>query len=180
MSTDSDQREPERDLSTWPIEHLQAFAADAHDWSQLESVRVVAQQNAYDSSKPREVRRHWAELSLLANRRMLGDGAEGSARILEQEFMLRTWVIEHLGPEDENSNWSPEELGADALAALAMSPSDAATLATNWRELPIEQIRELRRHKNLTGHLKWLISHLRAGPTRDRLLPWIEERQLLP
>jgi hypothetical protein len=180
VSTDSDQREPERDLSTWPIERLQAFAADAHGWSRLESVRVVAQQHAYDSSEPREVRRHWAELSLLANRRMLGDGAEGSARELQQEFMLRTWVIEHLGPEDENSDWSPEELGADTLAALAMSPSDAATLATNWRELPIEQIRELRRHRNLTGHLKWLIGHLQPGPTRDRLLPWIDTRQLLP
>ncbi|MFJ4843212.1 hypothetical protein [Streptomyces sp. NPDC088746] len=180
MSTDSDQREPGRDLSTWPIERLQALTSDAHDWSQLESVRVVAQQHAYDSSQPREMRRHWAELSLLANRRMLGDGAEGSARELQQDFMLRTWVIEHLGPEDENSDWSPEALGVDTLAALAMSPSEAATLATKWRELPIQQIRELRRHKNLTAHLEWLIGHLQPGPTRDPLLPWIETRQLLP
>lgn len=180
MSTGSDQREPERDWSTWPIERLQALTADAHEWSQLESVRVVAQQQAYDSSQPREMRRHWAELSLLANRRMLGEGAEGSARELQQDFTLRTWVIEHLGPEDENSDWSPEALGVDTLAALAMSPSEAATLATKWRELPIEQIRELRRHKNLTAHLEWLIGHLQPGPTRDLLLPWIETRQLLP
>ncbi|MEV0193142.1 hypothetical protein AB0I39_32005 [Kitasatospora purpeofusca] len=180
MSTGSDQRAPEHDLSTWPIERLQAFTADAHDWWRLESVRVVAQQHAYDSEKPREVRRRWAGLSLLANRRMLGEGAEGSARELQQGFMLRTWVIEHLGPEDGNSEWSPEALGADTLAALAKSPSEAATLATNWRELPIEQIRELRRHKNLTAHLEWLIGHLQPGPTRDRLLPWVETRQLLP
>ncbi|MFM9442493.1 hypothetical protein [Streptomyces acidiscabies] len=180
MSTGSDRRAPERDLSTWPIERLQAFTADARNWSQLESVRVVAQQHAYDPSQPREVRRHWAELSLLANRRMLGGGAEGSARELQQDFMLRTWVIEHLGPEDEKFDWSPEALGADTLAALALSPSEAATLATNWRELAIEQIRELRRHKNLTAHLEWLIGHLLPGPTRDRLVPWIETRQLLP
>ncbi|NEC68807.1 hypothetical protein [Streptomyces sp. SID9727] len=88
---------------------------------------------------------------MLANRRMLGASAEGSARKLQQDFMLRTWVIEHLGPEDENSGWSPEALGADTLAALAMSPSEAAALVTERRELPIEQIRELRRHKNPTA-----------------------------
>ncbi|MEU2494081.1 hypothetical protein [Streptomyces sp. NPDC007883] len=180
MSTDSDQREQDRDLSAWPIERLQAFAADAQDRSQLESVRVVAQQHTYDSDQPREARRHWAELSLLASRSMRGAGAERSARELHQEFMLRTWVIEHLGPEDVNPDWIPETLGDDTLAALAFSPSDAAALASNWRELPIEQIRELRRHKNLTAHLERLIGHLQPGPTRDRLLPWIETRQLLP
>ncbi|MFI1467125.1 hypothetical protein [Streptomyces wuyuanensis] len=71
-------------------------------------------------------------------------------------------------------------MGADTLAALAMSPSEAAALATDWRALPIEQIRELRRHKNLTAHLERLIGRLRPGPTRDRLLPWIEARRLLP
>ena len=115
-------------------------------------------QHAYDSSQPSEVRRDWAELSLLANRRMRGDSAEGSARELQQGFMLRTWVIEHLGPEHENSDWSPEALGADTLAALGFSPSEAAPLAATWRELPIEQIRELRRHKNLTAHLKCLLA----------------------
>ncbi|WP_121179373.1 hypothetical protein [Streptomyces sp. 1114.5] len=180
MSTGSGQREPERDPSTWPIERLQAFTADAHDRSQLESVRVVAQQHAYDSNQPRDARRHWAELSLLANRRMRGDDVEGSARALQQDFMLRTWVIVHLGPEDENSDWSPEALGADTLAALAYSPSEAAVLARDWRELPIEQIRALRRHKNLTAHLEWLIGHLQPGPTRDRLRSWMETRRLLP
>ncbi|MFF0431672.1 hypothetical protein ACFYU9_05505 [Streptomyces sp. NPDC004327] len=180
MSTGSDQGATERDLSTWPIERLQAFTVDAHDWWQLEAVRVVAQQHAYDSDQPREVRRRWAGLSLLANQRMLGGGAEGSARELQQDFMLRTWVIEHIGPEDENSDWSPEALGADTLAALAMSPPEAAAIAANWRKVPIEQIRELRRHKILTAHLEWLIGHLQPGPTHDRLLPWIETRQLLP
>ncbi|MFF7976613.1 hypothetical protein [Streptomyces sp. NPDC007905] len=180
MSTGTDQKEPQHDLSTWPIERLQAFTADAHDCSQLESVRVVAQQHAYDSNQPRDARRHWAELSLPVNRRMRGTGAEGSARELQQDFMLRTWMIDHLGPANENSDWSPEALAADTLAALAFSPSEAAALASNWRELPLEQIRALRRHKNLTAHLEGLIGYLQPGPTRDRLLPWIETRQLLP
>ncbi|MFE1853276.1 hypothetical protein [Streptomyces sp. NPDC059489] len=111
---------------------------------------------------------------------MRGIGAQGSTRALQQDFMLRTWVIHHLGPESENSDWSPEALGTDTLAALAMSPSQAATLAGNWRERPTEQIRELRQHKNLTAHLEWLIGHLQPGPTRDRLFPWLETRRMLP
>ncbi|MGM9380715.1 hypothetical protein [Streptomyces antibioticus] len=180
MSTDSHRREPQRDLSTWPFEHLQALIADTHDWPQLESVRVVAQQRAYDTDRSRDARRHWAELSLLANRRMLDSGVEGSVRELQQEFALRTWVIEHLGPDDDNSAWNPDALGADTLAMLKLSPSDAAASAGNWSELPIEQIRELRRYKNLTAHLERLIGHLRPGPTRDLLLLWIETRELLP
>ncbi|MEU2653806.1 hypothetical protein ABZ615_00615 [Streptomyces sp. NPDC007325] len=180
MSAGSDRRSSQDDPSTWPSERLQAFAADARDRSQLESARVAAQQHAYDADQPHDVRRHWAALSLLANRRMSGGGAEGSARALQHDFMLRTWVIEHLGPEDDDSDWNAEALAADTLAALALSPSEAATLATDWRELPLEQIRELRRHKNLTAHLERLIGHLKPGPTHDRLLQWIEARALLP
>ncbi len=89
-------------------------------------------------------------------------------------------MIEHLGPEVGNPDWSPEALWADTLAALVFSPSEAAATARNWRELPLEQIRELRRHKNLTAHLDVLIGHLKPGPERDRLNPWLEVRGLLP
>lgn len=41
--------------------------------------------------------------------------------------------------------------------------ADAGALGSNWRELPIERIRELRRHKNLTAHLERLLSHLQSG-----------------
>ncbi|WP_093661786.1 hypothetical protein [Streptomyces wuyuanensis] len=68
-------------------------------------------------------------------------------------------------------------MGTDTLAALAMSPSEAAALATDWPELPFEQTRELWRHKNPTAHLERLIGHLQPGPTRGRLLPWIETRR---
>ncbi|MFI8369987.1 hypothetical protein [Streptomyces sp. NPDC085466] len=89
-------------------------------------------------------------------------------------------MIEHLGPENDGSGWKAEALGADSLAALALSPSEASTFATDWRELRLEEIRELRRHKNLTAHLDRLIGPLKPGPTRDRLLLRIDTRALLP
>ncbi|MFE1437403.1 hypothetical protein [Streptomyces sp. NPDC058739] len=180
MSAGPERQSPGDDLSTWPIERLQAFAADLHDYGQLESVRVIAQGHAYRADRPSHARRLWAELSLLANRRLRELGAGGSAREDRQDVALRMWVIDRLGPQDENPDWSPEALGADTLAALTLSPSDAVARAHNWRGLPLAEIRELRRHKNLTAHLERLIGHLRPGPTRDLLLPWIEHRRVLP
>ena len=179
MSTSAD-REVPRELSTWPVERLQAFAMDAQSWGDLESVRLVAQQHAYDSDQPSGTRRRWAELSLLANQRMHSDGPRCSAREIQQELMLRMWVIDHLGPEEEDPNWSPDRLASDTLDALALTPSEAEALASNWRELPIEQIRELRQHKNLTLHLDSLIRYLRPSSQRDQLLLWTETRILLP
>ncbi|MEW2260658.1 hypothetical protein [Streptomyces sp. NPDC047869] len=180
MSGAADREEAGPAMSTWPIERLQAFITDARDRGQLEAARVVAQQHVYyDVDQPREVRRQWAKVSLLANRRMRGDGPGDPAREVQQDFMLRMWVIDHLGG-NEDPDWSPEGLAADTLDALALAPSDAGTLAGNWRGLPVEQIRELRRHKNLTTHLDRLISHLPSDRTRDQLLMWIETRRLLP
>lgn len=93
--------------------------------------------------------------------------------------MLRTWVIDQLGPDDD-PNWSPETLAADTIAALALSPAEARALADHWRDLGVEQIGELRRHKNLTAHLDRLVNHLEPGPARNQLLAWAETRQHLP
>ena len=119
MSTGADQEEQGHDLSTWPIERLQAFTMDAHG-RQLEAVRVVAQNHAYYSDQPREARRQWAKLSLLANQRMHGDGPGDQARATQQDFMLRMWIIDKLGPDDKDPDWSPETLASETLDALAL------------------------------------------------------------
>ncbi|MGV9268273.1 hypothetical protein ACWDRR_26820 [Kitasatospora sp. NPDC003701] len=180
LITDPDRDEPEHGLSAWPVERLQEFVPAAHDSRRLEAARVVAQQHAYDSGLPPEVRRRWAGLSLLANRRMRGDHPDDSTRGATQDFMLRTWVVHHLGPDHRDPRWTPETLAADTLATLTLSPSDAGALADNWRGLPAAQIRELRRHRSRTAHLDDLVGHLRPGPLRDRLLRWCETRRLLP
>ncbi|KPC60663.1 hypothetical protein ADL29_28540 [Streptomyces chattanoogensis] len=179
MSTDTDRVDPGHDLSTWPLDQLRTYI-HAASGQQLEAARAAAQGHAYDSTHPKEVRRQWAKLSLLANRRMLTDGKGHHAPVTRQDFMLRMWVIDRLGPDDTDPSWSPEALASDTLAALAFTPAQAAALAGSWRDLAIEQIRELRWHKNLTAHLDSLVGYLAPGPTRDQLVAWSATRQRLP
>ncbi|MFD8584395.1 hypothetical protein ACFV2A_16020 [Streptomyces californicus] len=179
MSSNAHREEPGHDLSTWTLGQLQTFIHDTRG-QQLETARVAAQGQAYNSSHPQEARRQWAKLALLANRRML-DHVEGHpARVAQQDFMLRMWVIDRLGPDDTDPDWSPEALASDTLDALSFTPPQAAALAEGWRDLLTGQIRELRRHRNLTAHLKSLLGYLAPGPVRERLVTWTATRPLLP
>jgi hypothetical protein len=189
LSCDAVRKEPGHDLSTWTLDQLQTFIQNACDqW--LETARLAALGHAYNSSHPQETRRRWAKLSLLANRRILSADTAGkghahspratAVRVANEEFMLRMWVIERLGPDDTDPDWSPEALASDTLEALTSTPAQAAALADGWRDLAIEQIRELRWHKNLTAHVERLVGYLAPGPVHDQLLTWTATRQFLP
>lgn len=82
------------------------------------------------------------------------------------------WVLDQLGPDGRDPDWSPETLASDTLDALALTASQASAFAECWHDLVIEQIRELRRNKNLTARLGRFVSHFQSGPTRDQLLIW--------
>ncbi|MFE7762547.1 hypothetical protein [Streptomyces sp. NPDC057438] len=167
------------DLGTWSIEQLRSFTERAQG-GEFEAVRVVAQQHAYGSVESPEACREWARLSLRANQCMSSDRSWDRARKAHQNFMLRMWVIERLGPDPGDRHWDPEALAADTVSALALTPAAARALAGHWRDLPIEKIGELRRHKNLTAHAGELAGHLSPGPVRDLLLTWSETRPHLP
>ncbi|OQR65796.1 hypothetical protein B6E66_01580 [Streptomyces maremycinicus] len=179
MSSSGHREDPGRDVSTWTFDQLQTFIREAGG-RRLEAARVAAQGHAYDPSLPQEARRRWAKLSLLANRRMLDDAEEPSARVAQQDFMLRMWVIDRLGPDDTDPDWSPESLASDTLDALTLTLAEAAGLAEGWRDLPIERISELRWHKNLTAHLDSLVGYLEPGPVRERIAAWATTRRRLP
>lgn len=179
MNADVDHESPSSDLSTWTIERLQLFAEGAHG-GELEAVRVVAQGHAYGADETREIRKQWAKLSLQVNQRLRGDGPWEHARVAQHDFMLRAWVIDQLGPDDGDHDWSPEALASDTLAALALIPAEARALGDHWRDLEVEEMGELRRHKNLTAHLDGLVDDLEPGPVRDQLLAWTETRRHLP
>ncbi|MEX2985622.1 hypothetical protein [Streptomyces sp. C36] len=179
MSSDADREEPSHALSAWPMERLWAFALEAQG-QELEAARVIAQAHADRCEELQETRRQWAKLSLQINQLLPSDTHWGRARLAQQNFMLRMRVIDQLGPDDEDQDWNPERLAVDTAAVLTLAPSDARALAGHWRSLGIDQIGELRRHKNLTAHLDRLVKHLRPSPTRDQLLVWAEIRRHLP
>lgn len=180
LSDDADHNQPFPDLSTYTIDQLEQYLTVLEGSNQeLEGVRVVAQLNAYRSDESRDTRRRWAKMSLTANAQMRADDPCDRARQGRQNFALRTWIIEHLGP-GEDPDWNPEALAADTLAVLPVDANQAATLSAKWRDLPIKQISELRRHKNLTAHVDRLVGYLQEGPTKDRLIAWLGVRAQLP
>jgi hypothetical protein len=175
--------QPDDDIGTWSIERLEAHAvALARGDMTLETIRVLAQSHAYqpDPDEDRRARLRWAKLSLHANERGHSERPPDRARMLSNNFMFRTWVIVHLGPDSTDTDWSPEALAADTLAALTLEPGQAAAIAASWRKLPFGQIRELRDHKNLTLHLGNLIGYLAPGSAKDQLTAWIGAREDLP
>lgn len=169
------------DFTAWSIGQLEAHAATlALGQIALDTIRVLAQSHAYEPSDDQYTRRRWAKLSLYANERFHSEGPWDRARMLSHNFMLRTWMIEHLGPDDGDADWDPDALAADTLAVLTLEPYQASAVAAGWPALPIEQIGELRRNKNLTAHLDLLIGHLPAGPVKEQLIAWREVREHLP
>lgn len=181
MSDSAAQGGTDDDLSTWTIDRLRSLSKDTAPHGQtLEAIREIASAHTYHSGEPQESRLQWAKLSLQVNGRMHGDGPWEQARMACNDFMLRTWVIDQLNPGTDDTDWNPESLAADTLAALSLNPAEARDLATHWRDLPLDQIGELRRHKNMTAHLPSLIEHLQPSPTRDLLLHWTTARQHLP
>ncbi|MCP9210800.1 DUF6194 family protein [Streptomyces sp. NEAU-Y11] len=168
-----------RSLRSLVEEHFRAFVGEAHG-QELEAARLLAQDRAYEDGRSREERLRWAAVSLEASRRQATGGPSHRARSRTQEFLLRMWVIERLGPDDRGGDWNPETLAGDTLDALELGPAEASALAAHGTDLGIERMRELRRHKNMTAHLEELIGHMRPGPVRDRLRAWAAVRPLLP
>ncbi|MGA5566819.1 hypothetical protein ACPCUV_37410 [Streptomyces platensis] len=176
--SDTERDWPISDLSTWTIDRLEVFAT-AQQGQELERIRVVARSHAYASDERQSVRLRWAKLSLKANERLPGGNPWTDARKSRQNFALRTWTIEHLGPGTDRDG-DPGVLAADTLVALTLDPGQVKTLSANWQGLPIEKIGERRRHKNMTAHLDRLMDFIPSGPTKDRLNSWTEVRKHLP
>jgi hypothetical protein len=182
------------DLSTWPIDRLEAFTAEPAPFAaakpgphaadrrglDLETVRELAGTNAYwPPDQPRTVRLRWARLSLQANRQLPGVTRSDQVRKLNHDLQLRTWIVEHFGPFPD-PDLQPEAVAADTLAALTLTPDEARAAAADWRDLPTPQILELRHHKNLTEHLGRLIPHLPPDHDVELLHRWITVRTHLP
>lgn len=162
------------DLSTWTIDRLEHYVATLADGRELDRARRAAHVHACGPGECLgDVRRRWARLASAANVQLPGDNPWDLDRRAQLSFSLRMWIIEQFGP-DVDPYWDPEVLAADTLAVLTLDAVQAAAMATNWRDLQREQIRDLHRHRSLTCHVDRLVGHLPAGPVMDRLVGWVE------
>lgn len=135
--------------------------------------RWIAQLHVYDRTLTAEARREWAEVAL-----SLTDRAERYAgydrwSASADGFNLRSLVIRDLGSVPGDENWDRAALVRSILAAMTLTPARAAQLAVRWQSLPVEQIRLLRRHKNLLAPLVPLVDQLPAGPDAERVHAWL-------
>lgn len=171
--------QPVPGLSSWSAEALEAHLAGLQQGHELEQIRRVAQSHVYAPAEPRAARVHRAKPSLAASRRFHSDDLRDQAGLHCQESTLHTWVIEHLGPDDDPDR-NPAALARDTLAALSPGPHQAESDAEDRRDLPIEQIRALRRHKNLTAHIDLPMPNLQSGPLKNQLKAWASVRRHPP
>lgn len=161
------------DLSTWTIDRLEQYVATLADGRELDRARRAAHVHACQSGESRgDVRRRWAKLASAATVRLPGDNPWDVDRRAQLGFSLRMWIIEQLGP-DGDPDWDPDVLAGDTLAALTLDADQATAMASNWRDLPREEISDLYRHRNLTFHVDRLVGYLPAGPARERLIGWV-------
>lgn len=171
---------PVPDLSSWTIDRLEQHVATLEDSPELDRARHAARSHACQLGESEAgVRRRWAKLALTAIARLRGDDPTYQARRAQENFLLRMWIIEKLGP-DGDPDWDPVTLATDTLATLTLDVDQATAMARNWRDLPDEQRGELHRHSNLTIHVHRLVRHLPSGPAKDRLIRWVGFGRQLP
>lgn len=169
---------PRPDLSTFTIDRLERYLATLVDGRELDRARQAVHLRACRPGESGEVSRRWAKLAAAADVRLPGDNPWDVDRRAQLSFSLRLWIIEQLGP-DGDPDWEPEALAADTLAVLTLDADQAVAMAANRRDLRREQIHDLHRHRDLTGHVDRLVAHLPAGPARQSLLGWAGFADLL-
>jgi hypothetical protein len=167
------------DLSTWTVNRLEQYVATLADSPELDRARQAARSHACQLGESEAGVRRRAKLALAAIARLRGDDPTYRARRAQENFLVRMWIIEKLGPNGD-PDWDPVALATDTLATLTLDADQATAMAINWRDLPHEQRGELHRHHNLTLHVHRLVRHLPGGPAKDRLIAWAGFGRQLP
>ena len=154
-----------------------AAPASVNWWLRL---RWVAQSRLYDRSLDTSERLEWAAAALdLTHCAERFAGYSHWDAVLD-EVNLRCFVVSRLGarPQDEPADLAC--LVQVAAAAIELTPDQALDLSSRWRELPLDQIVMLRRHKNLLAPLTLVADQLPAGRETDRIRALLALRPALP
>lgn len=73
-----------------------------------------------------------------------------------------------------------EELVTEILEAITAEPARVMQISRNWQSLPVSEIRELRRIKNLLRPCMELAGEIRSASLTSRLSEWSEIPAMLP
>ncbi|MGW2823972.1 hypothetical protein ACWC24_23705 [Streptomyces sp. NPDC001443] len=99
---------------------------------------------------------------------------------LLRDLYLRSWLLEHVGPRAGVALLDPEPVLERALAAMPMSPAEAARWAPHWRELDREQILALRMIRRLLAAVRSLAPLLAGHPRWGEVQEWERSADDLP
>lgn len=115
-----------------------------------------------------EVGRAWSALLAGAER---ATGPQGNEWLL-RDLWLRSWLLDHVGPRPGVALLDPAPVLERALAAMPMSPREAADAASRRRELDRGQILALRMIRRLLAPVRSLAPLLGHHPRRGEFEEW--------
>jgi hypothetical protein len=138
-----------------------------------ETLRTVCVSGMQQEGLPEGERIRWAR-SALAVIDLQHKASDDPRREAANAAAARAYVIRYLGQAGQDDIGNPTELARYVLAHIHEAREDVASIAPDWRSLPKDQIRELRRIKNLLAPLKGIEEMLDTGdPAEQEALRWL-------
>ncbi|PJI95129.1 hypothetical protein [Luteimicrobium subarcticum] len=108
-----------------------------------------------------------------------GGAIDGQERLVRR-LNLTLALLRRIPPEPGSALVDPDEAVRTVLDALPMRAEEASDLASRWRTLDVQQIRALRRLKNVLSPGLAIAGLASANEARRRLEAWADVLPALP
>lgn len=128
-----------------------------------------------------DTRIRWGRLALSAISKKSTLAADDHLKLAAESVRVRSYMIQEFGVSESNEVRNPTALYAYIIGNIGMSPTEAALMATNWRNAPREQMLRLRRAKNMIAPLAAIQGILgEYGPIHPDIAAWLTLIPRLP
>lgn len=169
------------ELRSWSLPQVQAWVAgdpgDAPWLGLYEMSRARGQDDQLDDAS----RLAWLDLGRLFLRLWARHDPESADSAVMNEISLRCYAIRLYGPGPSYEVLAAEDLWPLVNGTLAAAAPPDRERADRWRELPVEEVRRLRKVKNVLALVELLPEAvLQAAPGRLDLPGWLALRPHLP
>ncbi|MFH8408677.1 hypothetical protein ACH4FX_28340 [Streptomyces sp. NPDC018019] len=166
-------------LQRWSPDGVRTAQGDVNHW--LGAVgkfadRIIEAAPELDGSRWPAVSDAWLRLLAAAENSVGGQRLEWRRR----DHNLTSVLLEEVGPRAEIPLRDPARLLDDVLDAMPMDRATARELGPRWRELPREQISDLRLIRMLVAPARRVRPLLNGLPRARELDAWLEVCPLLP